>query len=92
MLSDCESTEGSVWEALRFAYEEKIKNLKIYVNANGWGAYDDINLDYLEKRMKAFHPDINFVRTTVEHYGLEGQHAHYTNFNEEQYKAALETL
>ena len=42
--------------------------------------------------MKAFHPDINFVRTTVEHYGLEGQHAHYTNFNEEQYKAALETL
>tara|TARA_B100000029_G_scaffold104909_1_gene95526 strand:+ start:61 stop:687 length:627 start_codon:yes stop_codon:yes gene_type:complete len=92
MLSDGESTEGSVWEALRFAYEEKIKNLKIYVNANGWGAYDDINLDYLEKRMKAFHPDINFVRTTVEHYGLEGQHAHYTNFNEEQYKAALETL
>ena len=42
--------------------------------------------------MKAFHPDINFVRTTVEHCGLEGQHAHYTNFNEEQYKAALETL
>ena len=40
LLSDGECAEGSVWEALRFAYENKVTNLKLYVNANGWSAYD----------------------------------------------------
>ena len=92
LLSDGECAEGSVWEALRFAYENKVTNLKLYVNANGWAAYDAVDLDYLEKRIKAFHPDVNYVRTTVEHFGLKGLHAHYTNFNEEQYKEALASL
>ena len=84
LLSDGECAEGSVWEALRFAYENKVTNLKLYVNANGWSAYDTVDLDYLENRIKAFHPDVNYVRTTVEHFGLKGLHAHYTNLNEEQ--------
>ena len=92
LLSDGECAEGSVWEALRFAYENKVTNLKLYVNANGWAAYDAVDLDYLEKRIKAFHPDVNYVRTTVEHFGLKGLHAHYTTFHEEQYKEALASL
>ena len=92
LLSDGECAEGSVWEALRVAYENKVTNLKLYVNANGWSAYDTVDLDYLENRIKAFHPDVNYVRTTVEHFGLKGLHAHYTNFNEEQYKEALASL
>ncbi len=44
LLSDGECAEGSVWEALRFAYDNKITNLKIYVNANGWSAYDPVDL------------------------------------------------
>ena len=92
LLSDGECAEGSVWEALRFAYENKVTNLKLYVNANGWSAYDTVDLDYLENRIKAFHPDVNYVRTTVEHFGLKGLHAHYTNFNEEQSKEALASL
>ena len=92
LLSDGECAEGSVWEALRFAYENKVTNLKLYVNANGWSAYDTVDLDYLENRIKAFHPNVNYVRTTVEHFGLKGLHAHYTNFNEEQYKEALASL
>ena len=92
LLSDGECAEGSVWEALRFAYENKVTNLKLYVNANGWSAYDTVDLDYLQNRIKAFHPDVNYVRTTVEHFGLKGLHAHYTNFNEEQYKEALASL
>ena len=92
LLSDGECAEGSVWESLRFAFENKLSNLKIYVNANGWAAYDPVDLDYLEKRIKAFHPDVNFVRTTVEHFGLKGLHAHYTNFSEEQYREALASL
>ncbi len=54
MLSDGECAEGSVWEALRVAYENNIHNLKIIINANGWSAYDKVNLSYLKKRLKAF--------------------------------------
>jgi len=92
MISDGECTEGSIWEALRYSYESKLTNLKIYVNANGWSAYDAVDLDYLEQRIHAFHPDVNFCRTTVEHFGLKGVEAHYDNFTEEQYLKALETL
>lgn len=54
MLSDGECAEGSIWEALRVASENKLHNLKIIVNANGWSAYDRVHLPNLAKRMKAF--------------------------------------
>jgi transketolase len=92
MISDGECAEGSVWESLRFAYEKNVNNLKIYVNANGWAAYDPVDLDYLEDRIKSFNPFVNFVRTTVEHFGLVGLDAHYTNFTEQQYQEAIESL
>lgn len=92
MISDGECAEGSVWEALRFAYEKNVHNLKIYVNANGWAAYDPVDLDYLEDRIKVFNPFVNFVKTTVEHFGLTGLDAHYTNFTEQQYQEAIESL
>ena len=54
MISDGECTEGSVWEVIRIASDKKINNLKIILNANGWGAYDSIDLSTLLKRLKAF--------------------------------------
>lgn len=54
MLSDGECTEGSIWEALRVGWENKLHNLKIVINANGWSAYDKVNLSYLIKRISAF--------------------------------------
>ena len=54
MLSDGECAEGSIWEALRLVYIEKLTNMKIVINANGWSAYDKVNLAYLVKRLKAF--------------------------------------
>lgn len=54
MISDGECAEGSIWEALRLAKELELENLIILVNANGWGAYDSINLADLIKRIKAF--------------------------------------
>ncbi len=92
LISDGECAEGSVWEALRFIKERKLTNLHIYVNANGWAAYDEVDLDYLEKRLKSFLPKINFVKTSVEWYGLSGQSAHYANFSPEQYEKALKEL
>src|SRR3990167_11062130 len=41
IISAGECTEGSIWETLRIASDKKVSNLKIILNANGWGAYDD---------------------------------------------------
>jgi transketolase len=54
LVSDGECAEGSIWEALRIAKDYKIINLKIIVNANGWSAYDPVNLNSLINKFKGF--------------------------------------
>lgn len=54
MVSDGECSEGSIWEAIDIAVKNKLDNLKIIVNANGWGAYDPIPLPRLIKKFKGF--------------------------------------
>jgi transketolase len=54
LVSDGECAEGSIWEALRIAVEQKMNNLKIVINANGWGAYSPISLSLLTKRLRGF--------------------------------------
>jgi transketolase len=92
MISDGESNEGSVWEALRYISDSGMQNITVHVNANGWAAYDPVDLTTLENRVRAFCPSAKFHKTTVEHFGLQGLHAHYTNFTEEQYKEAIASL
>jgi len=94
MISDGESNEGSVWEALRYINDSGLKNITVHVNANGWAAYDPVNIMLLEQRMRAFCPGrLKFHRTTVNYFGLDNSlHAHYTNFTEEQYKEAIASL
>lgn len=59
MISDGEAAEGSIWEALRFIYERPLDNLEVYANINGMGAYDEIDVDYLVRRLQSFLPRIN---------------------------------
>jgi len=54
LVSDGECAEGSIWETLRIVYDEKIKNLILIINANGWGAYNPISTPVLLKRIKGF--------------------------------------
>jgi len=54
LISDGECTEGSIWETLRIAADNRISNLKIIVNANGWSAYDTVNLNSLINKFKGF--------------------------------------
>lgn len=54
LISDGECSEGSIWESLRVAVDQKVNNLIIILNANGWGAYDAIQLKTLYRRIKAF--------------------------------------
>tara|TARA_R100001509_G_scaffold161413_1_gene130623 strand:- start:368 stop:1015 length:648 start_codon:yes stop_codon:yes gene_type:complete len=95
MISDGESTEGSVWEALRYIEEMGVANVQVHVNANGYACYDEINIDYLERRCKAFLPRIHFHRTESETCSfpfLVGIDAHYIKINDDQYKQAMEIL
>jgi transketolase N-terminal domain/subunit len=65
VISDGESAEGSIWEALRFIDENQIKNIEIHANVNGWAAYKPVNSDKLTQRLKSFLPGINIHYTDV---------------------------
>lgn len=59
MISDGEAAEGSIWEALRFIEDHQVRNLHVYANINGMGAYDMVDPQQLSHRLRAFLPRIN---------------------------------
>jgi transketolase len=78
IISDGESHEGSVWEALNFIKRNSINNIKVYVNMNGYSAYDTIDEEYLVKRLKSFLPSINIFKTRVPDFEkITGLKGHY---------------
>ena len=90
LISDGESAEGSVWEALRFIQENNLTNIEVYVNVNGYAAYDKVDTKYLVDRLKVFLPSINIRYTNVNQYPfLRGLNAHYHVMSEEDYKSTL---
>jgi transketolase len=93
LVSDGECAEGSVWEALKTIVEEKINNIEVHVNVNGYAAYKEVDTKYLTQRLQAFYPDINIHYTTVEHFTfLKGLNAHYHVMGETDYQTALQQL
>ena len=86
MISDGEAAEGSIWEALRFAYIQKLDNLKIYVNINGMSAYEYLDKKYLIDRLKSFLPNINIRESEpVEYDFAKGLLTHYYVLKPEDY-------
>ena len=63
LVSDGGTAEGSFLEALRIAKEQNLTNLKVYLNANGWGAYRAVDTDLLEAQIKAFGFPVEIRRT-----------------------------
>lgn len=91
MTSDGEMTEGSCWEALRIAGEQRLENLRVTVNANGWSAYNKVDTDLLDLRMQYFYPSL-VVKTNMFKYPewLQGISGHYSIIDsEEKYKEML---
>ena len=81
--------------ALRFIEEKGVKNIEVHVNANGYACYDEMNVDYLEKRCRAFLPRIKFYKTEKETFPfsfLRGLDAHYIKLNDDHYNHALNVL
>tara|TARA_Y100000592_G_scaffold100947_1_gene183969 strand:- start:3154 stop:3801 length:648 start_codon:yes stop_codon:yes gene_type:complete len=93
LISDGECAEGSIWESLKFIYENNLKNIEVYVSVNGYSAYDAIDSSYLVKRLQAFLPNINIRYTKVNEFSfLKGLNAHYHIMSESDYKLALKEL
>lgn len=87
LISDGECAEGSVYETLRIKEEQKVYNLKVYLNANGTSAYDNINLKRLFERLWAFDPSMEIRETNVDDYQfLDGIDAHYYIMTKDDYE------
>lgn len=94
LISDGECAEGSIWESLEIASAQRLQNLKVYVNINGWGAYGKISQSRLTEKFKIF-PDVNLYirKTKVEQFPfLKGQDAHYHIMDEKDYNQAIKLL
>lgn len=98
LISDGECAEGSIWEALRIAGEQKLYNLKIFVNINGYTAYSMLSagdVQMLYKKLKHYSLPLwlQVEFTDVEQLPfLKGQDAHYHVMTEKEYKQATEVL
>jgi transketolase len=67
VISDGECSEGSIWEALRIAYEQKLKNLVVLVNVNGFGGYKEIKGCDLYDAFVGFGWIVEIVEDEVRH-------------------------
>ena len=93
LISDGECAEGSIWESLQYIYQKNIRNIKVYVNLNGYCAYDKVDKKYLTDRLLCFLPNINIIETSVEQFFfLRGLNAHYHVMSDLDYQNAKEDL
>ena len=77
LISDGESAEGTIWEVANVIKKYNVTNLKVYLNFNGFGAYDPIPEDF-KTRIRYIFPFLEIVSTDFNDYPfLEGLSAHY---------------
>ncbi len=90
LLSDGECAEGSVYEAINIIIDQRISNIRLYINDNGYGAYRKSNLSEIFYD-KSF---INIVETDMNDYPewLRGQIAHYKVLDKKEYTELMEVL
>lgn len=93
LISDGETAEGSIWEALRFIKEKNIQNIEIHCSCNGYAAYDKVDTEYLKQRLVSFLPQINIHLTDGDFFPfLKKLNAHYHIMSENDYRAANNLL
>jgi transketolase len=93
ITSDGEWAEGSMWESLRIAADNRINNLIIFVNANGFSALKEVDRDRLEWQIAGFVkdkiPQVAFYKTENPP-GLEGYEGHYKKLDNNLYKKLID--
>lgn len=81
VTSDGACMEGSVSEAMRFAWSQGLTNLVIQIIANGFGAYSAIPKDRLPRNATIVHPD-----TSRFPEWLQGLNGHYVVMDQAKYE------
>jgi len=76
LISDGEAFEGIIYESANVIRKYNVTNLKVYINWNGFSAYDSIE-DWMQWNVIHIFPKIEIRYTKVEDYGLKGLSAHY---------------
>lgn len=93
LISDGECSEGIIWEALEMADKLKLKNLKIYLNFNGYSAYGTVDEKRLINKLKSFgFPVVVYKSKQLDVPFLTGLEAHYHKMSIEDYQKAGEKL
>lgn len=90
LISDGECAEGSIHEAFRIAKGLDLQNLKIFINVNGWGAYQST-----DKYPIPYYDFINSTRVYTDSEQLpflKGLDAHYHAMTEEEFQQGMEIL
>jgi transketolase len=87
LVSDGECMEGSTWEALRIIEEQKLDNLFIHFNFNGYGGYKRINIYDLYARLSSFRVNKKVHFTSIPAW--PGLLAHYIILTKEQYEEII---
>lgn len=75
-VSDGSLGEGSDWEAMRIISKLEIDNIELYCNLNGSTALEEVPIDELAVKIKAFYPDAH-IYYTQNGEGFEGVQGHY---------------
>jgi len=91
MTSDGEMAEGSCWEALRIAGEQKLDNLEVICITNGYSAYGEVDKINLINRMQQFFTVTTVLMDqTVYPSWMHGYAGHYVKMDEKMYKELYE--
>jgi len=89
-ISDGECAEGSLWEALTVARNNMLENLNIALIANGYSAYDKVDIDDLDIRINNFYPTLMVKHNMFEYPDyLNNLEAHYHVLTDEEYKEVV---
>ena len=90
LISDGEMAEGSIHEAMRIKTEQNLNNLKVYINVNGWSAYQESNQGWIYHNYEYL---AKIIETDVDDFPfLKGQKGHYATMDADDYKLALEVI
>jgi len=90
MISDGEAAEGSIWESLRFINDNPVDNLEVYININGMGAYDMVDIPRLVSRLVTFMPRINIRVSDPLRWSFASELlTHYYVLKEENYQEII---
>jgi transketolase len=93
LTSDGEMNEGSCWEALRIAAEQRLENLRVTVIGNGYTALGKTDDDLLDLRLQFFYPSL-MVRTNLFAFPdfLQGLWGHYRVLDKKQYREVIKEM